>query len=65
MSDLGNESLTQDEAEELLEEAVDNIAEVQDHYDGLTDDMDDMLRDSKSGIASVYLHFDGPVVMDI
>ena len=56
--------IDQEEAEELLMEAVDNIATVQDGYQPLTDESNAMLRESKAGIASVVLHFDGPIQFD-
>lgn len=63
-SDESVEEIDQDEAEELLMKAVDNIATVQDGYDDLSQGSDEMLRESKAGIASVHLHLraEGPVI---
>ncbi|ELY68897.1 hypothetical protein [Natrinema versiforme] len=55
----------QEWAEEMLLDAVDNIADVQNHYDELTDEQEDMLADAKSGIAAVYTNLDGEVVFDL
>lgn len=59
-----NVEASQEDAEELLEDAVDAIAKVQDNYGGLTQAESDMLGDGKASIASVYMHLgaDGPVM---
>jgi hypothetical protein len=59
-----SDSLTQEEAEEKLLDAVDKLAEVQDGYE-LTQAQNEMLRESKAGISSVFTHLDGDVVVDL
>jgi hypothetical protein len=65
MSEELQDPISQEEAEKLLLEAVDDIAEVQDHYEELNEEEHEMLRDAKSGIAAVYMHLDGEVVYDL
>lgn len=65
MTNQSQTAISQEEAEDLLMDAVDNLAQVQENYDALTEDQQEMLKDSKSGIAAVYTHLDGPVVFDL
>lgn len=64
MTSSAADGLTQEEAEDLLMDAVENIADVQNDYD-LDEDMNEMLKDSKSGIAAVVINLDERVVMDV
>jgi len=48
-----------DEAQELLMEAVSNIAAVQNDYDVLNEEQMDYLEDAKSSIAAVSVDLEG------
>lgn len=61
---MSQKTIQQERAEELLENVVDNLAEVQDNYEHLTHAEQEMLKDAKSSVAAVYMHLgaDGPVM---
>lgn len=56
MSGESEKEVNQEEAEENLKDAVDAIAQVQNHYDDLTDEQEAMLGDAKSSIAAVHFN---------
>lgn len=55
-SDQSGNGTDREWAEESLLDAVDRIAEVQNHYDELTDEQEAMLGDAKSSIAAVHFN---------
>lgn len=47
------------DAQDLLMEAVDHIATVQQKFDGLNDEQAEMLEDGKSSVAAVSINLEG------
>lgn len=49
-----SDELTEDEAEELLYDAITNLDRVRDEYPNLTDELEEIARDSRAGLSFLY-----------